>query len=457
MKASSVSLLLGVSVLLQLSGLTVPADSQVILEIPTLPVVTGSDVTLCCSSKDQVALEAFFFRDGSKLGSGPKGQFTIRNISQSDEGLYWCYFDKTEESPRRWLSVRDDDAQVILEIQALPVVAGSDVTLRCRNKDLVALEAFFIRNGSKLGSGPEGQFTIRNFQQSDEGLYSCYNNKSGESPRRRLKITDSQVILEIPTLPVVTGSDVTLRCRSKDQVALEAFFFRNGSKLGSGPEGQFTIRNINQSDEGFYWCYFDQTAESPQIWLSVRGPPVPLPSAPSAPSPSPPPLLSAPPSSPPPSPPPPPPSASSPLSLPLLVGAAVGSLVLLVLVLVGVLWLCRNQTGRKTSSAPAEVTYADVTVRQKTNRREKRSADPDTLYSGVRTHTAGPSEVTYGHVVIRSQRTAGTRTGQLSDPDVVYSSVRADATGKGTTSGAASTLPLAKSLPKMKDTPSKGI
>ncbi|XP_038566004.1 Fc receptor-like A isoform X4 [Micropterus salmoides] len=256
MKASSVSLLLGVSVLL-LSGLTDSADSHVILEISALPVVAGNDVTLRCRSKDQVALEAFFFRDGSKLGSGPKGQFTIRNFQQSDEGLYWCYFDQTAESPRIWLSVRDDDAQVTLDIYALPVMAGSDVTLRCR---------------------------------------------------------------------------------SKDQVALEAFFFRDGSKLGSGPEGQFTIRNINQSDEGLYWCYFDQTEESPRRWLSVTGPTAPPPSSTS------PPFLS----SPSPSPPFSPPSASPPLSSPLLtVGLPVGSLVLLVLlvlVLVGVLLLRRNQT-----------------------------------------------------------------------------------------------------------------
>ncbi|XP_038583053.1 papilin-like isoform X1 [Micropterus salmoides] len=240
MKTSAVSLLLGVSVLL-LSGQTVSADPQVILEIPALPVVAGSDVTLRCTSKDQVALEAFFIRDGSKLGSGPEGQFTIRNAQPSDEGLYWCYFDQTEESPRRWLSVRDP-----------------------------------------------------------------------------------QVSLEIPALPVVAGSDVTLRCTSKDQVALEAFFIRDGSRLGSGPEGQFTIRNVQPSDEGLYWCYFDRTEESPRRRLSVRGPTAPPPH----PSPSIPPL------------------SSSPLTFPLLTaGAAVGSLVLLVLVLVGVLWLRRNKTG----------------------------------------------------------------------------------------------------------------
>ncbi|XP_045916731.1 Fc receptor-like A isoform X2 [Micropterus dolomieu] len=266
MKTSAVSLLLGVSVLL-LSGQTVSADPQVSLEIPALPVVAGSDVTLRCRSKDQVALEAFFIRDGSKLGSGPEGQFTIRNVQPSDEGLYWCYFDQTEESPRRRLSVR----------------------------------------------GP-------------------------------------QVSLEIPALPVVAGSDVTLRCRSKDQVALEAFFIRDGSKLGSGPEGQFTIRNVQPSDEGFYWCYFDQTEESPRRRLSVRGQDTDItscldhmnepadllincsPPGPTAPPPHPSPSI--------------PPLSSSPLTFPLLTaGAAVGSLVLLVQVLVGVLWLRRNKTG----------------------------------------------------------------------------------------------------------------
>ncbi|XP_038565633.1 uncharacterized protein LOC119896197 isoform X1 [Micropterus salmoides] len=150
----------------------------------------------------------------------------------------------------------------------------------------------------------------------------------------------------------MAGSDVTLRCRNKDQVALEAFFFRDGSKLGSGPEGQFTIRNFQQSDEGLFWCYFDQSVESPWRRLRVRGPAAPPPSSTS--------------------PPPSPPSASPPLSSPLLtVGLPVGSLVLLVLlvlVLVGVLLLRRNQTDavrsaqRKHTAGLAVLTAAGAAV-----------------------------------------------------------------------------------------------
>ncbi|XP_051251062.1 uncharacterized protein LOC127360653 [Dicentrarchus labrax] len=273
-------------------------------------------------------------------------------------------------------------------------------------------------------------YNISYLSQSDTGVYWCGTSSGQKSNQINITVTDytgklffcsltlSGVILELPALPVMTGSDVTLRCRKRGVSTLEAFFFKNGVHIGSGPEGQFTISKVQQSDEGLYWCFIDQTVNSSRSWLRVRGPPALTTLLP----PPPPPVASSPPP-----PPPPPPADSSPPSSSLLlpVGAAVGSLVLvLVLVLVGVVWPCRNQSGR--NPAPEDVTYADVTIRQTANRRgDKLSADPDTVYSGVRTYTAGPSEVTYGHIIIRSKRTAGTRTGQSADPDVVYSSLRA--------------------------------
>ncbi|XP_051248604.1 uncharacterized protein LOC127359017 isoform X3 [Dicentrarchus labrax] len=260
-------------------------------------------------------------------------------------------------------------------------------------------------------------YIISKLSQSDTGVYWCGTSSGQKSNQINITVTNYRgVILELPALPVMTGSDVTLRCRKRGVSTFEAFFFKNGVHIGSGPEGQFTISKVQQSDEGLYWCFIERTVESPRSWLRVRGPPALTTLLP------PPPVASSPP---PPPPPPPPADSSPPSSLLLPVGAAVGSLVLvLVLVLVGVVWPCRNQSGR--NPAPEDVTYADVTIRQAANRRgDKLSADPDTVYSGVRTYTAGPSEVTYGHIIIRSKRTAGTRTGQSADPDVVYSSLRA--------------------------------
>lgn len=79
------------------------------------------------------------------------------------------------------------------------------------------------------------------------------------------------VILEIPLLPVMGGSDVTLRCRTRDGSIDIAYFFRNRVRIGSGPKGEFTISKVKQSDDGIYFCSTDLSGHSSQSWLTVRG------------------------------------------------------------------------------------------------------------------------------------------------------------------------------------------
>eukprot|EP00064_Thunnus_orientalis_P025813 superscaffoldBa00014083_g26237 len=111
------------------------------------------------------------------------------------------------------------------------------------------------------------------------------------------------MILEVPALPVLTGSDVTLRCRFKDGSTQAADLLKNGERSRYEPTGEFNISNVQQSDEGFYSCYVAMTGESPRSRLRVKGP--------------------------------------GPI---IIVVAVLGSLVLLVLLLVAVLLLWRKQT-----------------------------------------------------------------------------------------------------------------
>ncbi|XP_051255653.1 uncharacterized protein LOC127363150 [Dicentrarchus labrax] len=194
-------------------------------------------------------------------------------------------------------------------------------------------------------------YIISKLSQSDTGVYWCGTSSGQKSNQINITVTDDrgdQVILELPALPVMTGSDVTLRCRKRGVSTFEAFFFKNGVHIGSGPEGQFTISKVQQSDEGLYWCFIDRTVNSSRSWLRVRGPPA---------------LTTLP---------PPPVTSSPPSSVLLLVGAAVGSLVL---VLVGVVWLCRNQSARS-------------------------SADPDTVRSAQRKCIAGLTVLTAAGVAV---------------------------------------------------------
>ncbi|XP_067435952.1 uncharacterized protein [Thunnus thynnus] len=273
---------------------------------------------------------------------------------------------------------------------------------------------------------------------SDSGVYWCENSSGKISEQINITVTGGQLILEVPALPVLTGSDVTLRCRSRDGSIPPANLFKNGEHSRAERTGEFNISNVQQSDEGFYSCSVDLTGESPRSRLRVKA-----------------------------------------TDSTTTVVAVLGSLVLLVLLLVAVLLLWRKQTGKTDSCPPADATYADITITQTANRREKHPADPETVYSGVKTHTAGtsiaaqkkrrsqrergpdplysaatlppgtsiaaqkkrrsqrergpdplystatlppgPDDVTYSQVVIRGQGSAGVRPAQ---PDVVYSSVR---------------------------------
>ncbi|KAL7402073.1 hypothetical protein ABVT39_009043 [Epinephelus coioides] len=105
MKASSISLILGLAVLL--FGPTVSADYSVMLELPKLPVFIGSDVTLRCRTKDGSTQTAYFHKNDSYLGYGDAGEFTISDVQQSDEGFYRCSSGLFSWSARRWLSVTD--------------------------------------------------------------------------------------------------------------------------------------------------------------------------------------------------------------------------------------------------------------------------------------------------------------------------------------------------------------
>ncbi|KAF0028816.1 hypothetical protein F2P81_017921 [Scophthalmus maximus] len=89
-------------------------------------------------------------------------------------------------------------------------------------------------------------------------------------------------ILEIPALPVTAGSEVTLRCRNKDGSTHAVYFFRNGvhirdTTMQRVKVEEFSVSEVQQSDEGLYWCSTDLLGPSHRSWLSVRAPPAPPP------------------------------------------------------------------------------------------------------------------------------------------------------------------------------------
>ncbi|XP_071316037.1 uncharacterized protein [Trachinotus anak] len=67
----------------------------------------GSDVTLRCRARHGSTDKAYFFRNGVNIGSVHKGELTISQVQQTDDGFYSCSTDLTGASSPSRLMVRD--------------------------------------------------------------------------------------------------------------------------------------------------------------------------------------------------------------------------------------------------------------------------------------------------------------------------------------------------------------
>ncbi|KAM9717575.1 Fc receptor-like protein 5 isoform 2-T2 [Menidia menidia] len=247
-------------------------EANVILESPALPVMEGQAVSLNCRSKMVTSgYTAHFYKDGSYIGSSMSMSMSIDTVSKSDEGLYRCRIGGVGESAESWLSITD--ANVILESPALPVMEGQPVSLNCRSKTVTSgSTADFYKDGSHIGSSPAGSMSmsIDTVSKSDEGLYRCSIGGVGESAESWLSITEANVILESPALPVMEGQAVSLSCRSKTVTSgSAAHFYKDGNYIGSSMSMSMSIDTVSKSDEGLYRCRIGGVGESAESWLSI--------------------------------------------------------------------------------------------------------------------------------------------------------------------------------------------
>ncbi|XP_030579237.1 uncharacterized protein LOC115775857 [Archocentrus centrarchus] len=196
MKTAPVSLLLGVCVL-WFSALTVAAVSLHVSPNFQQFFSGPSAVFLSCvdDNGDGQTVDGWTVRrtrGGLTEACGAAADFTMndslcvldRNSSYS--GTFWCESSSGQKSDEVPISVSKKG--VILEIPALPVRPGSDVTLQCKKKNGEPVPSYIFMNGRLLGAGSRSEHVIRRSQQSDEGLYWCATDTFGESPQSFLRV-----------------------------------------------------------------------------------------------------------------------------------------------------------------------------------------------------------------------------------------------------------------------------
>ncbi|KAM4609859.1 cell adhesion molecule CEACAM20-like [Polymixia lowei] len=103
----------------------------------------------------------------------------------------------------------------------------------------------------------------------DSGMYWCESGAE-RSKTINITVTDGDVMLDSPALPVMEGGVVTLRCRTKNTPSsLPADFYKDGSLISTQSTREMTIPAVSKSDEGLYKCKISGLGESPHSWLAV--------------------------------------------------------------------------------------------------------------------------------------------------------------------------------------------
>ncbi|XP_069580712.1 Fc receptor-like protein 3 [Brachyistius frenatus] len=106
----------------------------------------------------------------------------------------------------------------------------------------------------------------------DSGTYWCETDTGETSNAVNITVTDGPVILDSPALPLMEGTNVTLRCTNKENSGeLHSDFYKDGSVLVGGSAGTKIIHRVSKSDEGLYKCNTSRARTSAESRLVVRG------------------------------------------------------------------------------------------------------------------------------------------------------------------------------------------
>ncbi|XP_076141331.1 Fc receptor-like protein 5 [Alosa pseudoharengus] len=266
--------------------LTVTARPAATLTVtPQSPVFTGESVTLSCDIKSYSGWTYKWFKDKSNKVVSTGSTFTLKEVSESHRGEYWCQGERRERptssqsSSKTTIEVKDPKPKLTLS-PGHQLLTGESVTLRCELGVSSGLVFYWYRDTqtSDLVAQTDGNsYSISSVKVSDGGQYWCRAGREDPvfytqySDAAEIKFTDGDVILESPVHPVTEGDPLTLHCRYRHQPSnISADFYKDGTHLQTSTTAEMTIPAVSRSHEGLYRCSNPERGESPESWVTVR-------------------------------------------------------------------------------------------------------------------------------------------------------------------------------------------
>ncbi|KAF7706638.1 hypothetical protein HF521_019892 [Silurus meridionalis] len=300
-------------------------NGDVILDSPVHPLTEGRPLTLHCLYRNTKISDSGvdFYKDDLIVQNQTTGEMIFSSVSKSDEGFYHCKHPERGESPKSWISVRDSEAPVSVfrlmsSLMTVSVyllltivvavkcyrarekpkpeltsdlkeaaLTGNSVTLYCTLKLQSAGWKFYWSKDtqSRETETETHSYTIRSVSVSDGGQYWCRAGRGNPvyythySDALWVKVTEKpkpELTSDLKEA-ALTGNSVTLYCTLKLQSAGWKFYWSKDtqSRETETETHSYTIRSVNVSDGGQYWCRAGRgnpvyyTHYSDALWVNV--------------------------------------------------------------------------------------------------------------------------------------------------------------------------------------------
>ncbi|XP_052417737.1 leukocyte immunoglobulin-like receptor subfamily B member 1 [Carassius gibelio] len=429
---------------------------------PQSSVFTGDTVTLSCDVGQLTGWTIHWTKD-SNPESTTDATKTIKSVRDSDEGEYRC-----RARRGNYYSEFSNTVKITVTVRPKPVVGvdpdrrvfrGETVTLTCDIQQTGVWQYSWYKDYKQdYSAGRDQNYKIPSVDPSHSGVYSCRGTQTQAATHTQmsdgvtLTVSDSprSTLTVTPDSPVFTGETVTLTCVIESHSNWRYEWYKDTDSVMLQTSGRYTvnrdtltIRGVNTSDQGQYWCrgQRDQRPNSSQdsnrIHLSVN--------------------------------------ASS--SLPVTAVVVGSSIFLLIFISLLLLWRYKknkdqqrniNQRSVPNQSAEsqpensrlqsdsdqvcdivtevkkrddvepsADVTYSEVTVKKNKKKMDKddtRLGSNDVTYSEVRNkenkskskdiNTAGPSDLVYAQIDLKDKMKTKGKGKSSESGDTLYSELK---------------------------------
>ncbi|XP_063057570.1 obscurin isoform X3 [Engraulis encrasicolus] len=228
----------------------------IIKPLEDVEAIEGGGLVLSCRTSKPCHI--LWYKDGclvwnsSRLWtnrSGNEAKLTIREVNDSDEGVYEC--DAGSVSTKAMVTVKAVAAEFTRKLEDLEGKEGQSVTLVC-DFSLPGIAFIWRRGHESLRAGEKYQMkqkkftimlTINNLKSQDSGDYSCVCRNQKTTATLKVNAIPISFRRELRNQEVEEGRSVTLRCELSRPGA--AFEWRRGAEtLSSG--GLFQISQREQ-------------------------------------------------------------------------------------------------------------------------------------------------------------------------------------------------------------------